>query len=177
MSGVQPFKSFADTVRGHKVQVRGRNQPNRFSAHVKGKLSLGDNKGEKQNPVIKQSLLSETAVRLPGPAILGGTKVFLAEESPAPPEKACTAQHHASKSATSPVGQPEVNLGLAKAAVVNGGPFSDGFHVEDSPATLDRADLALFHTTRSVLPTELMGSLAETSAEAECHISMGYRAD
>ena len=58
-------------VHGHQVQVRGRNQPNRLSAHDKGNLLLGDSKGEKQNPVIKQRLLSETA----GPTTLGGTEV------------------------------------------------------------------------------------------------------
>ena len=47
-SGVQPFKSFADTVCGHQVRVRGKNQPYRC-AHDKRKWLLGDNKGEKQN--------------------------------------------------------------------------------------------------------------------------------
>ena len=46
-SGVQPFKSFVDTVRGHEVHVRDRNQP------------------EKQNPVNKQNLLREASVSLP----------------------------------------------------------------------------------------------------------------
>ena len=36
---------------------------------------LRDNKGDKQNPVIKQRLLSEMAMNLPGPATLGGTEV------------------------------------------------------------------------------------------------------
>ena len=57
------------------MQVRGKNQPNRLSAHDQGKLLLGDNKGEKPNPVIKQRLLSEMAVSLLGPTTLGGTKV------------------------------------------------------------------------------------------------------
>ena len=48
--GVQPFKTFTDTVRGHQVQVKGRNQPNLFSAHDKGKLILEDYKEKKQNP-------------------------------------------------------------------------------------------------------------------------------
>ena len=48
-SGVQPFKSFVDTVCGHEVQVRGRNQP------------------EKQNTVNKQNLLREVPVSLPVP--------------------------------------------------------------------------------------------------------------
>ena len=55
--------------RGHQVQVRGRNQPYRLSAHDKGKWLLGDNKGEKQN------LPSETAVSLTGLVTLGGTEV------------------------------------------------------------------------------------------------------
>nr|POE57596.1 esterase [Quercus suber] len=235
-SGVQPFKSFANTVRGHQVQVRGRNQPYRLSTHDKGKWLLGDNKGEKQN------LLSKTAVSLPGSAtlerdhVLGsssvsrvhkhevgleqdgshvgllmipfpepigpsrlglkegvspsvgdlrllnkeayalvmskaphpasdapnvkGADVFLVEESPTPPVMAGTARQHASKSVMSLVGQSVINFCLAKATVVNRGPFSDGFHAGDSLATLDRVDLALFHTTRtntmSVPPTELM---------------------
>ena len=53
-SGVQLFKSFADTVRGHEVQVRGRNQ------------------SVKQNPRIKQKMLSETSKCLLGPTILEG---------------------------------------------------------------------------------------------------------
>ena len=61
---------------------------------------------------------------------------------------------------------------------MNRGPFSDGFHAGDSPVTLDRADLAPFHTTRTdtmfVSPIELIGSLTETSAEAECPFSIGY---
>ena len=36
---------------------------------------LGDSKGEKQNPVIKQRLLSEMVVSLLGSATLGGTEV------------------------------------------------------------------------------------------------------
>ena len=46
-SGVQPFKTFADTVRGYQVQVRGRNQSNLLSAHDERKMQLGDNRGEK----------------------------------------------------------------------------------------------------------------------------------
>ena len=56
-SGVQPFKSFVDTVCGHEGQVRGRN------------LS------EKQNPVSKQIMLSEAPVSLLGLAILEGRVV------------------------------------------------------------------------------------------------------
>ena len=54
-SGVQSFKTYADTVRGHQVQDRGRT-----------------NMGEKQNPVIVQRRLSKTPVNLPGPMTLGG---------------------------------------------------------------------------------------------------------
>ena len=68
-SRVQPFKSFANTMRGNQMQARGRKQPYRLSSHDKGKWLLGDNKGEKQN------LLSETVVSLPGPVTLGGTEV------------------------------------------------------------------------------------------------------
>ena len=56
-SGVQPFKSFADTVCGHEVQVRGRNQSG------------------KQNPVSKQKMLSEAPMSLPGPTTLEGRVV------------------------------------------------------------------------------------------------------
>ena len=44
-------------MRGHEVQVRGRNQ------------------SEKQNPVIKQKMLSEVPVSLPGPTTLEGRVV------------------------------------------------------------------------------------------------------
>ena len=53
-SGFQPFKSFADTLHGHQVQVRGRNQP------------------KKQNPVLKQRILSKVLVSLLGPMTIGG---------------------------------------------------------------------------------------------------------
>ena len=46
-SGVQPFKTFADMVRGPQVQVKGRHQPMLVSAHVKGKTLLEDNKRKK----------------------------------------------------------------------------------------------------------------------------------
>ena len=44
-------------MRGHEVQVKGRNQ------------------SEKQNPVIKQKILSEVLVSLPGPTTLEGRVV------------------------------------------------------------------------------------------------------
>ena len=56
-SRVQPFKSFADMLRGHEVQVRGRNW------------------SEKQNLVSKQKMLSEALVSLPSPATLEGRVV------------------------------------------------------------------------------------------------------
>ena len=74
-SGVQPFKTFTDTVRGHQVQVKGRNRPNLLNTHDKGKLQLGDNRGKKQNPVIEQRRLSEMPVSIPGPTTLGGRDV------------------------------------------------------------------------------------------------------
>ncbi|KAK9992897.1 hypothetical protein SO802_022600 [Lithocarpus litseifolius] len=55
-SMIQPFKSFADMVRGREVQ-RARNQ------------------SEMQNPVSKQYMLSEASVNLPGPATLEGRVV------------------------------------------------------------------------------------------------------
>ena len=47
-SGVQPFKSYADMVHGHQVQVRDRLQPYLLSTHGKGNVHSGDNKGEKE---------------------------------------------------------------------------------------------------------------------------------
>ena len=57
-SGVQPSKTFADTMHGHQVQVRGRN-----------------NRGEQQNSVLDQRRLSETLMNLSGPMTLGGRDV------------------------------------------------------------------------------------------------------
>ena len=42
ISGVQPFKTFVDTVCGPQVQVRGRILPNLVSTLDKGKLLLED---------------------------------------------------------------------------------------------------------------------------------------
>lgn len=67
---MQPSKTFADTVCGPQVQVRGRNQPNLVSAHDKRKVLLEENKREKQNPVIEQRPVS-----ISGPATLGGREV------------------------------------------------------------------------------------------------------
>ena len=59
--------------------------------------------------------------------------------------------------------------------------FSNGIHTKASWATRDRADTALFHTTRTDLvaipPTKLLGCLVETSAKAESLISCGLYAD
>jgi len=52
-------------VRGHQVQVRDRIQPYLLSAHGKRNLHLGDNKGEKQNPILKQRLPCKTPVSFP----------------------------------------------------------------------------------------------------------------
>ncbi|KAF3953827.1 hypothetical protein CMV_020760 [Castanea mollissima] len=72
-SGIQPFKTFANTVRGHQVQVKGRNHL--LSAHDKRKMQLGDNMGEKQNPVFEQRRLSKTPVSILGPMTLEGRDV------------------------------------------------------------------------------------------------------
>ncbi|KAK7827549.1 hypothetical protein CFP56_031150 [Quercus suber] len=74
-SRVLPFKTFADTVRGHQVQVSGRNQQKLLNTHDKGKWLLGDNRGEKQNSVSVQRRLSATPVSTPGPTTLGGRVV------------------------------------------------------------------------------------------------------
>ena len=71
-SGVPPFKTFTDTVRGHQVQVRGNNQPNLLSAHNKRKMQ---NRGEKQNSVIDHRRLSDTPVSIQGLMNLGGRDV------------------------------------------------------------------------------------------------------
>ena len=109
--------------------------------------------------------------------IVTGVDGSLAEESLAPQVMAGAVRQHVSESATNPVGQSVVNISPAKGTVENRGSFSDGLHAGDPPATLDRADLAFLHTTRidtlSALPTELMGGITETSAEAECLFSLG----
>ena len=48
ISGVQPFKTFVDTVCGPQVQVRGRILPNLVSTLDKGKLLLEDIEREKE---------------------------------------------------------------------------------------------------------------------------------
>ena len=74
-----------------------------------------------------------------------------------------------------------MNCCPVKASVMSCGPFSNGFHARDSPATLDMAVIALFHTMRtdlvSVPPTGHMGYPAETSTEAESLISVGHHTD
>ena len=67
--------------------------------------------------------------------------------SPAPLVMVSTTRQHDLKSATNSVGQSVVNIRPAKGAVVNRGPFSNGLHAGDLPTTLDRANLALLHTT------------------------------
>ena len=62
-------------MRGHQVQVKGRNRPNLLNAHDKGKLQLGDNRGKKQNLVIEQRRLSEMPVSIPGLTTLRGRDV------------------------------------------------------------------------------------------------------
>ena len=69
-----------------------------------------------------------------------GVDVFLTEESLTPLVMAGTARQHDSKFATSSVGQSVMIFCPAKAAMVNHGPFSNGFHAGDSSATLDSAD-------------------------------------
>ena len=104
--------------------------------------------------------------------------VDLAEESPAPPEMAGTARLEASMTV---VGQTEKYRVPAKVLEVHRDTFFDGFRAGDSPATLDRANIALFHTTRTdmefVPPTEHMDCPVKTSAVAECLISIGHHAD
>ena len=107
--------------------------------------------------------------------------VDLAKESPAPLVKAGTAQLQALTTVTGSAGQTEKYGCPVKASEVHCDPFSDGFHAGDPLVTLDRADFGLFHSMRSILesdpPTEHMGCPAETSAVAECLISVGLGSD
>ena len=113
--------------------------------------------------------------------IVTGTDASLVEESPAPPVMAGATRLHVSESATNPVGRSVVTISPAKGTEENRGSFSDGLHAGDPLATLDRTDLAFLHTTRtnmlSTPPTELMGSITETSAEAKCLFSVGFSAE
>ena len=97
-----------------------------------------------------------------------------------PSEKADTARQQALKTTMSSVGQIEMDRCPMKASVEFCCPFSDEFHTKDSPATLDKADINLFHTTRTYMMyvplTEHMGYPAETSTKAVCLISDGSRA-
>ena len=116
-----------------------------------------------------------------------GFDVFLAEESPAPLVMAGTARQHDSKSATSPVGQSVMILCPAKAAVVNRGPFSNGFHAGDSPVTLDRADLAAHKPVMVTSPktghniafaqTKVLGRPAEPTREVDGFVSSGFHGE
>ena len=103
------------------------------------------------------------------------------EESPVPLEKASIVQNQSSKMAMSSASQTEMMGRPPKASVVTQRPFFDGFRVEDSLVTLDRANIALIHTMRtymlSVPVTKNMGCLAKTSVEARCLIFDGSRAD
>ena len=65
------------------------------------------------------------------------------EESPVPLEKASTVQNQSSKMAMSSASKTEMMGRPSKASVVTQCPFFDGFRVEDSLATLDRANIAL----------------------------------
>ena len=107
--------------------------------------------------------------------------VDLAVESSAPPVKASTVRHEASMTTASSATQTEMNCGPTKASMKVGGLFSDGFHARALPATRDRVDTTLFHTTRTDLvsfsPTELLGCLAGTLVEAESLFSGGLCAD
>lgn len=98
-------------------------------------------------------------------------KLVLAEESPVLPEKADIARQQAPMTAACSATQTEMFCSPAKVSVFEGGSFPDQFHVGASPAKLDRAVIAPFHTTRpglvSVPPSEHMGCPAKTSAKVE----------
>ena len=70
-SGIQASKTFAETVRGHQVQGRGRNQPLLLSIHDKGKSHLGEDKVVKQNPEGEQMVLNKNPAGKPCPTALG----------------------------------------------------------------------------------------------------------
>nr|POE65407.1 hypothetical protein CFP56_55270 [Quercus suber] len=124
-----------------------------------------------KNPVVVMSSHHDEFMREVDTTGFGGSH---AEESLAPLEKASTMRNQSSKTVMSSTGQTEMTGHPAKAPMVTQCPFSDGFHAEDSPATLDRADITLIHTIRtdtlSVPLTENMGCLAKTSVEAKCLI-------
>ena len=109
-------------------------------------------------------------------------------ESPTPPVKASTARHQEGLSSGTVrhqdgllATQTDMDRCLAKVSTMVGGPFSDWFCARASPAVWDRANTAFSHTTRSDLvafpPTEPLGCLAETSAEADSLISGELGAD
>ena len=72
--------------------------------------------------------------------------------SPAPLVMVGTTRQHDLKSATSLVGQSVMIFCPVKAAMVNRGPFFDGFHTRDSPTTLDRAHLAAHEPVMAASP-------------------------
>ena len=84
------------------------------------------------------------------------------------------------------MGQSVIILCPAKAVVVNRGPFFDGFHAGDSPATLDRADLASHESVMAASPktghdiavaqTEVLGRPAEPVREVDGFVSGGFHA-
>ena len=88
------------------------------------------------------------------------------------------AQHQAPMMTAASSATQIVTIGcLAKVAVMERGPFPDGFHVGASLVTLNRAVSAPFHITRTYLvsapPTEHLGCHAEMSAEDVSLISSG----
>ena len=105
----------------------------------------------------------------------------IVEESSAPLEKVGMAQHQAPMMMAASSTTQIVTIGcLAKVAVMERGPFLDGFHVGASLVTLNRAVSAPFHNTRTDLvstpPAEHLGCHAETSAEDVSLISSGLHA-
>ena len=125
------------------------------------------------------SLEAQVLSKTPHEASVASTDQDIAEESSTPPEKAGTARHQASMmTATSSATQIVTSGCPAKATVMERGPFPIGFHAGASSATLERAVLAPFHTTRSDLgsapPSELLGCHAETLAEDESLFLVGF---
>jgi len=118
--------------------------------------------------------------------ITGGCGLH-AEESLAPMAEANTERNHSSRKAmssfvcetsaghTEKIGRPATSSAVTQCLV------SDGSQAEDSSATLDSADAALTHSTRTkmmpVPQTENMGCLAKTLVEVEGPVFDGSYAD
>lgn len=74
-SEIQAFRTFVETVRGHHVQVRGRNQPHQLCITDKGKTQVAEDRLVKPNPEPAQMVLSRIPVGKLCLTALGGGDV------------------------------------------------------------------------------------------------------